>query len=360
MFLSYKPRKFLAVLLASLALSRCLAIPVTPPSTPMAKNLANAPEKPGAPLKSGKKPPLEITKFVAGWMRKSETRLRGAMVTKGGVEGWVQFDLEVETKLRYGLDPETPIKLREERVYGKTDDAADWVFAPGNSHKGLIVELKVQSSSQHGRGLAAKVKKDQLKISSALQDKYKDYDRTVLAIAWDKVTQTELEKEHMVAIPKSRINLLSEAHARAGNVIQLYQWTGELLKDGSQEQADNSRSLINPDSTAEFEGRGPSLAFTGSETERKNTPSPHSSEGTADKTPGNTGSPSKQPSTKPAAQAPDEKITKQAPGGATTGSKKPSTAQRIKDFVHLGKANDKGGKGDKKPSAGGSGTRPVA
>ena len=107
-----KSRTLLAVLVASLATSQCLANPLPPstnpkaginanppadpgaplkgglplPATPKAGNNANAPVNPGAPLKGGRKPPMELTPFLTKWMQNSEARLRGAGHTKGGVE----------------------------------------------------------------------------------------------------------------------------------------------------------------------------------------------------------------------------------------------------------------------------------
>jgi len=58
-------------------------------------------------------------------MRKSEHRLRGSKHSNGGTEGWVQFDFEMETKYRQGIDPETDIGMREKKVYAGTKQAVD-------------------------------------------------------------------------------------------------------------------------------------------------------------------------------------------------------------------------------------------
>lgn len=204
MFLFYSPRILLAALLVSLAVSPCLTIPVGPattrsqspvptggPSTPGKTALTNVPP---APQKGHKKAPQEITEYVVDWMESKETSFRGMSPTQGGTEIWCQFDFEIATKLRQGIDVENEkITVREQPVYDNGRLKADWVFPHTNQHKGLIVELKVESKSQTQTDLVNKIVKDQKKVSGLLDDQYKDYDTAVLAILWNASTRKLLE-----------------------------------------------------------------------------------------------------------------------------------------------------------------------
>ncbi len=235
MFLSYKPRTLLVALLGTLALSPCFAVPVgagsNPPQSPSSGGGPATPagkaipiRLPPAPMKNGQKAPPEFIMFITKWMEKKEDRFRAMASSKGGTEGWAQFDFEVETKLRQGIDIESSIDVREQRIYADQTLAADWVFAPGNNHKGLIVELKVESSSQKGAALASKALKDQRKILSPLTEKYKDYQRAVVAIAWTPITQRALVDANMFPLADWKITMKSHP----GQEIKLYEWNGEL------------------------------------------------------------------------------------------------------------------------------------
>ena len=257
----------------------------------------------------------------------------------------MQYDFEVGTKLRHGLDPETQIDIREKRVYAKADDAADWVFAPGNSHKGLIVELKVESSSQYSPVFATKVVNDQKKVAGAMKDAYKDYDRTVLAIAWKEETKKALKANNMVAVEHSTIHL-----KKTNEYIQLYQWTGESATDevdpknpkGVLNQA-NPKDLANPDYEGLFKkpagsNEGPSKKPDGSK-------------------PGNisdnTRSSTMQPITKPITQKQAVDAGNKQPDAQTPfvdTPSKPSTRQKLKNLIHGPSKKDQGD--DRKGSSG--------
>lgn len=232
MFLSYKRLILLRILLASLAISSCVGLPAgtsPEPSTPEKKTLG---EPQGAPLKGNRKAPKEVTDYIMEWMHNKEDRLRAFASTKGGAEAWVQLDFEVETKERQSIDVEEPIHMREQRVYGKSATAADWVFKPGPKHGGLIVELKVESSAQYGSTLAQKVLEDRAKISGPIDEKYEEYDTAVLAIAWSSKTDEALTKANMIRVRTSDIKMETKSANGEDQVIRLYEWNG-VLKDAA-------------------------------------------------------------------------------------------------------------------------------
>ena len=244
MLLLWTPRILLTFLLASLAISPCLTVPVgtgnTPPPPPTPNTNpggvaapvtpAGKPSalfSPTAPHKKKLEAPIEVTQFIVNWMKKSQFRLRGSVGSNGGTEGWVQFDFEMECKERQGISPETRIGMREIHVYAgnrAAAAAADWVFDPGNGRRGLIVELKVQSKSQFGTRFARLVRDDQQKVSGELKAKYKNFDVGVYALAWGEDTKKELlTKANMVAVPSSEIPLQPEGS------LMLYKWDGDLV-----------------------------------------------------------------------------------------------------------------------------------
>ena len=240
MLLLWTPRILLTFLLASLAISPCLTVPVgtgnTPPPTPNTNpggvaapvTPAGKPSalfSPTAPHKKKLEAPIEVTQFIVDWMKKSQFRLRGSVGSNGGTEAWVQFDFEMECKDRQGISPERRIGMREVRVYASSRQAADWVFDPGNGRRGLIVELKVQSRSQFGTRFSRLVRDDQQKVSGELKPKYKNFDVGVYALAWGEDTKKELlTKANMVAVPSSEIPLEKEKGS-----LMLYKWDGDLV-----------------------------------------------------------------------------------------------------------------------------------
>jgi len=231
MLFSFKRPTLLAIFLALLAVTQCLGVPVgtgsTPPPSPDIKPLtppnqgSSSVSQPGAPKKPVVEAPPAVLNYLVAWMKRSETRLRAASATKGGIESWVQFDFEVEFKVRQGINVEKDIEVREIRVFGKGLQAADWVFPPGNGKPGLIIELKVESAAQHGARFADLVVKDQEKISSELKVGYEKYDRAVLAIAWERNTHTKLLEKNMKPVEGVEIKF----ETRPNDIIRLYQWT---------------------------------------------------------------------------------------------------------------------------------------
>jgi len=325
MLLSSKPRTLVEVLLALLALSQCIATPVgTPPSTPKGKGPESLPSQ-NAPLQQGKKATQPITLFVASWMKRSEDRLRGMPSSKGGTEGWVQFEFEMETKKRQGIDLEAQTNIREQSVYSKTDDLADFVFPPSldKVHKGLIVELKVESSTIHGATFVKKVVRDQEKVSGGIQDKFKDYDKSVIAIAWEPATHTALIAAGMIPVAGTDVKL------KSGNIIKLYEWTGEL-KDAADPSGTGSKSSSG---IATPSGQQ-SIAFHPATDAQKI--------GT------------------PPIQSPDDKTVGKTPSDTTTPSKQPSKVKdKVKDKLKettknlFGSGSNKKGPNDNKKGSGG-------
>lgn len=249
MFLFIKPQILLATFLASLTVSPCFAVPIgSGSSSPQPSNTAEVVTTPAnkitmdhpaqAPIKGEGRAPVEITSFVADWMRKSEARVRGMPFTQGGSEAWVQYDFDVETKLRQGISPESPTKFREVKVYEGSSKAADWVFPEGNNHKGLIVELKVESLAQATSTFASLVLADQKKVGGTLKDEYKDYDTAVLAIAWEPATKNALTKINMIPVADAKIPLTTIP----GQSVQLFEWKNDS-NEKKTESGDPSSSL---------------------------------------------------------------------------------------------------------------------
>lgn len=225
---SYKPSVLLTALLVSLAFSPCWAIP-GPPETPV-KPDPGKPVPPDAPPRHGGQGTLKVTRYLSDWMRSQRDKLTMAPYTKGGIESWVQFEFEYAIKKFMKIPIETIVPFREQHVYEKSSLAADWVFKSDIeqstvSTRGLIVELKVESSTQTGKTFVDAVKKDQQKISGGILPAYKGYETAVLAIAWNKDTKSQLEAKdnkedsEMVAIAGAVIKL------HDGRTIQLYEWT---------------------------------------------------------------------------------------------------------------------------------------
>jgi len=316
MLLSYKPRILLGVLLASLAFLPCLAVPIDPsqqpaagPSTPEGKN--TLPDQ-SAPAKGGRKASQEVTNFVADWMREKEIYFRAMESSTGGTEGWCQFDFEVECKKRNGLDFETSIGMRENKVYTKKQTAADWIFAPGNNHKGLIVELKVESTHQKGTILKSLIVKDQIKIAGKYKAEYAEYDKAVFAIAWTPESRREMENIEMIPVRGSGITMKSHPD----HIITLYVWSGDL-------PTETASNLFSPDADP-LENKGKGIAFHPSpNTQPPQTPIGQSPGGESpDQTPGNSQTPSKNPKeavkNQPGKNKPD---SRKGNSGGAAGSK---------------------------------------
>jgi len=267
MLFSFKRPTLLAIFLALLAVTQCLGVPVgtgsTPPPSPDIKPLtppnqgSSSVSQPGAPKKPVVEAPPAVLNYLVAWMKRSETRLRAASATKGGIESWVQFDFEVEFKVRQGINVEKDIEVREIRVFGKGLQAADWVFPPGNGKPGLIIELKVESAAQHGARFADLVVKDQEKISSELKVGYEKYDRAVLAIAWERNTHTKLLEKNMKPVEGVEIKF----ETRPNDIIRLYQWTdgsgGIMDTGGASSIAPGPATILHsalpaPNPTAKF------------------------------------------------------------------------------------------------------------
>lgn len=145
---------------------------------------------------------------------------------KGGSEIWVQVEIAYLIKKAMGIPIKTVIPFREERVFAASSWAADFVFEPDIQRgtvptKGLVVELKVESSSLHGASFARQVKEDQTKLRSEFKPKYKDYDKAVIAIAWSPATHKALQgtTSKMVPVGDAKIDLKDQ-----GFIIQLYSW----------------------------------------------------------------------------------------------------------------------------------------
>jgi len=84
------------------------------------------------------------------------------------------------------------------------------------STKGLVMELKVESSTIKGKTFATKVADDKKKKKiKPMKEKYKDYDKAVVALAWSEVTHQELVEIGMIPVSGTEI--------RTGDYnIQLY------------------------------------------------------------------------------------------------------------------------------------------
>jgi len=233
MFPTHKPHILLAIFLVSLAVSLCLAVPVETSSTsllllPRADRDPSTPAGAAggkttvpAPIKGGGKAPKEITDLVAKWMKTREEMFRGMPSSKGGTEGWCQYQFEMDQKKRMGENAEKDIELREIAVYTK-NQFADFTFREDNIQKGLIIELKVESSMIKGSKFAAKVKEDQEKVQGGFKPNYQDYLKGVLAIAWSEETHKELTEINMVPVAGGTIALQTKKLE-----VKLYVWTGE-------------------------------------------------------------------------------------------------------------------------------------
>lgn len=152
MILFYDPHLLLAILLTFFAVSPCWATPIEPPSTPPQRPGGQGPATPGgAPAKGGARTTFKITEYLQEWLHE-QPEADGFPYSKGGVESTVQYLFEYHFKKYMGLSVQSQLKFREELVYQAKKQAADWVLHPDimakTVHtKGLIVELKVESSS---------------------------------------------------------------------------------------------------------------------------------------------------------------------------------------------------------------------
>lgn len=167
---------------------------------------------------------------------------KGLPYTNGGIEIWIQYGFEYAIKKAMEIPVQTKIPFREKKTYENTAQFADWVFTPNMdprnsiSTKGLIVELKVQSSTIGGTKFADLVLADQKKISAGRQADYKSYDTAVLAIAWDPSAGQALEKINMTPVRDIEIVLVDR------RVIKLYEWTEAPTATGSPPSVGNQQT----------------------------------------------------------------------------------------------------------------------
>jgi len=169
-----------------------------------------------------------IVPFLEG---KKDQICRTQVGTNGGSEGWFQVELEDYLKREMHLGSDS---IREVRLYAKNKaEAADFVIEPSNSGppKGLIIELKVQSSSQQGATLVKKVQEDQIKLGKKIKKKWASYDKTILAIAWDETADAKNSiKTKMAAADMKEHPLNIECDNDAGtghkgkHKIFLFEW----------------------------------------------------------------------------------------------------------------------------------------
>jgi hypothetical protein len=275
---------------------------------------------PSAPQKEYKKAPQQVTDHVVHWMKSKETSFRGMASTQGGTEIWCQYDFEIATKLRQGIDVETKMTVREKSVYDNVRSKADWVFPSQNHHAGLIIELKVESSSlkQKGKELAKLVVKDQEKVLGKLNKGYEEYQQGVFALAWTPETHKALKDVHMIEVAGSRINFKS----RPSEYICLYEWDGETA--GEVKEDTSSSNPLAPNAPLANPG-AQTLPF-------------HNTPGT------------QRPQT-PGTQMPGVKDTDETPGGMQTPSKKPKSSKGVKGLLNMikkpgGDSSKKGPGGD--------------
>lgn len=176
---------------------------VTPPGQ-MGGSPESNPSPVSAPMKYGQRTSYQVSNQLINWMKsKGEKGWRHIPAETGGCEGWIQVEFTNYMKDKYGISAGRG-NIREQRVYKTTTQAADFTFPPDIDRKGttrtrgMIVELKVESSSGKGTKLAKLVEQDKKKFTDGVAKEYKDYDKMILAIAWTPFTKEELRKVGMV------------------------------------------------------------------------------------------------------------------------------------------------------------------
>ncbi|EPE35823.1 hypothetical protein GLAREA_05161 [Glarea lozoyensis ATCC 20868] len=223
MITSSKIGRLLALLVAFLALSPCWASPApshnhdlvlahskdsggkgkdkrTRPTTPDNKPGGGGGSPPNAPGRENTVTRFSLTKTLSKWLDSKKEILPYMVDQKGGIEGWVQAEFAAYVRKGLGSQDSTTIS-REIAVYAGREHAlkqADFVFIPksGNADRaqGLIVELKVQSSSNSPNSFKELVNKDLKRMELDMQSKYAQYDRAVVAIAWDPEILKTMDK----------------------------------------------------------------------------------------------------------------------------------------------------------------------
>jgi hypothetical protein len=217
MISSSKFSRILVLLVAFLALSPCWASPApshnhdlvlahakdsegkgkgkrSRPTTPDNKPGGGGESPPNAPGRENTASHFPLTKALTKWLESKKEILPYVIDSVGGIEIWVQVDFEAFVKKGFG-GQQFPTILREQPVYQKTKGLprktkrADWVFVPKpgdvDNLQGIIVELKVQSSSNTKKSFQTLVEKDVQKLQLDLKPDYKKFDRAVVAIAWN-------------------------------------------------------------------------------------------------------------------------------------------------------------------------------
>lgn len=223
-----QPRQFFAALLVSLTFPQIIAAPINTDSTDLLTTLQRRTTPPppdgqvtppgqvggspgsnpspiGAPMKPGRTTNYLIGKDLAEWIESQGVdNWCHIPAETGGCEIWVQVGFTNYIKKKYGI-PAGIGNIREQRVFAKSGQAADFTFPPSiGGHgkpptRGAIVELKVESSARKGAALVKLVEEDRKKLADGVKEEYKDYDKMVLAIAWTEPTQKALREAKMVS-----------------------------------------------------------------------------------------------------------------------------------------------------------------
>lgn len=260
-----QPRQFFTALLVSLTVSQIIAAPITtdstglttlqrrttppPPVTPpgqIDRSPGSNPSPKGAPMKPGRTTSYHIAQELADWIRSQGVDGWCHIPAEtGGCEIWVQVGFTNYIKKKYNIPPGHG-SIREQHVFAKSGQAADFTFPPGFSigdgaTRGTIVELKVESSSRKGIALAKLVEEDKKKLAAGVKEEYKDYDKVVLAIAWTEPTKKALGEAGMVPYQGSLVDLAATKNKNGKPIPAM---SVRLFEEGTDSGSDSETDSL--------------------------------------------------------------------------------------------------------------------